>query len=156
MARHGGFAVAGHRHDRHAQALEHGQQHRDFGTLAAVGDGQHHIIASHHAQVAMAGFARVHKEGGRTGRCQGCGNLAAHMATFAHAGDHHPAPGGQHALHHLDKIIVQALRHGQNGLGLDREGGCSQLENLRRLDRTHGLWSAHCNDFIGAPCPLAE
>lgn len=61
------------------------------------------------------------------------------MPALAHAGDH-DAPGNvKHALHDLDKVVVQALRQRRNGLGLDREGRRRQAQNLRRFNGALGL-----------------
>ena len=52
-----------------------------------------HRRRRHHAKVAMAGFCRVHKHGRCAGgRQRGC-DLAPDVAAFAHAHDHHTAPG---------------------------------------------------------------
>ena len=44
-----------------------------------------------HAEVAVARLARVDEEGGRAGRGEGGGDLAADVAGLAHAGDDHAA-----------------------------------------------------------------
>ena len=51
------------------------------------------IVGRDHAEVAVARLARVHEEGGRTGRGEGRRHLAADVAGLAHPGDDQPALG---------------------------------------------------------------
>ena len=80
-----------------ALALEHRQQHQDFVGFAGIGQRQHDVGVGDHAQVAMAGFARMHVERGRAGRGQGRGDLARDVAGLAHAGADHATAAGKDA-----------------------------------------------------------
>ena len=88
-------ALAGEGDERHAQALQMGQQEHELGRLAGIGQGEQHIRARDHAQVAVAGLGRVQEERRGAGAGQGGGDLAADMAGFAHPGDHDPARATQ-------------------------------------------------------------
>ena len=59
--------AAGHRHQRHAEALERRQDRRELVALAAVGDRQHDVAGRDHAEVAVAGLGR---DGRRTPACR--------------------------------------------------------------------------------------
>ena len=91
-------SAAGHRDQRHAQALEHRQDDGDLLALAAVGNRQHQVDRLDHAQVAVAGLGRMHEHRRRAGRGQRGGDLAADVAALAHAHHHHPAAHRQHQL----------------------------------------------------------
>ena len=103
MLGHGGLGVAGHGQQRRAQAFEDGQQDCHLLRFAAVGNGQYQILRGDHAQVAVAGLARVHKHGRGASRGQGSSDLAAHVSALAHAHDDHPAANAQHHLHRPGK-----------------------------------------------------
>ena len=137
----GGLEVARHGGHAHALAFEHGQQVGDFMALAAIGQGQHQIAATHHAQVAMAGLGRMHKKSGCAGRGQRGGNLVPHMAAFAHAHDDDPPAQRQNGLHHRDEVFVQAL------------GQCVQRGNFNvqsSAGRGQRLGAVHVRDRGGA------
>ena len=76
--------------------LSTGSSSQDFVGLAGIRQRQHHVGVGDHAEVAVAGFARVHVEGRRAGRGQGRGDLARDVAGLAHAGADHAAAAGQH------------------------------------------------------------
>ena len=135
MLGQGGLQTAGQRDQGCAQALEHGQDGSEFTAFAAVGDGQHHIGAGDHAQIAVAGLCGVHKECGGAGGRQGGGNLAAHMAALAHAHHHQAAGGGQHHLHGLGKALVHPGRQARERGGFDFKGLARQAQGLRRVKR---------------------
>ena len=135
ITRQGGLQAAGHGDQRGAQAPQHGQDGREFAAFAAVGDGQHQVVARDHAQVAMAGLGGVHKKGGGAGGCERGSNLAAHMATFAHAHHHHTAPGLQHHVHGLGKHAIDAGRQSGQGRSLDIKGFAGQAQGLVGIKR---------------------
>jgi hypothetical protein len=49
---------------------------------------------------------------GRARGGEGGGDLARHVARFAHAGDDHPAAGGGDALDRRDEEVAQAVAEG--------------------------------------------
>ena len=68
-----------HRDHGIALALEHRQQHQDFVALAGIGQRQQDVGVGDHAQVAVAGFTRMHVERRGAGGGQGRGDLARHV-----------------------------------------------------------------------------
>ena len=104
MLSQSGLQATSNRHQRHALAAEHGQDHCKLSALATVRNSQHHVNAFDHTQVAVAGLTGVYKHGGRAGGCQSGGNLAADVTTFAYAHHHHPALASQHELDCLRKL----------------------------------------------------
>ena len=81
----------------------------------------------------MARLARMHEIGGRAGRREGRGDLAADMAGFAHAGDDQPAREPRDQFDRGDERLRQPVadrrdqRGDAAGLGLERA--------QRRLDQ---------------------
>ena len=79
-----------------------------------------------HAEVAMARFARMHEIGGRAGRGEGRGDLAADMAGLAHAGDDQPALATARSAQRRRRAGRQAVldrgdqRRDAAGLGVER------------------------------------
>ncbi len=138
MVCQGGTGVARHGDQGHPQALEHRQQRRKLTTFATVGDGQHQVVGSHHAQIAVAGLGGVNKKSRGTGGCQGGRNLAPDMAAFAHAHDHHTPGGLQNALHGLHKAGVHTCGQPRQGGGLDVKRFPRQAQNLVRIKREMG------------------
>ena len=113
---------AGHRHQRDPQAAQGGQDGRQFGALTGIGDRQHHIARGHHPEVTVAGLAGVNEERRGAGRCQRGGDLAADVATLAHAHHHHPAAAGQHRPQRVGKGCPQLALQAEQGLRLDAQG----------------------------------
>ena len=127
------MGVAGDGHQDHALAFDDGQDGREFIAFATVGQGDHQVVTRDHAQVAMAGFSRVHKEGGCTGGGQGGSNLAANVAAFAHAHDDDATTHRQHGLHRVDESFSQALLHVEHRLGFNRQGLTRQVQQMGLL-----------------------
>src|SRR5260370_52078 len=74
-----------------AAALEGTEDSKHFIGLAGRRNGDEEVVGRDHAEVAVAGLARMHEKRRRPGRGQGRGDLAADMAALAHAGHHHAA-----------------------------------------------------------------
>jgi hypothetical protein len=129
-----GARLAGHRHQRHAQALEHRQDHRDLVALATVGDRQHQVDRLDHAQVAVAGLGRVHEHGRGAGGRQGGGDLAAHVAALAHAHHDHAAAHGQHGLDRAREAVPDAGLQAQQGGRFDVQRLPRQVQRARGLE----------------------
>ena len=137
MAGQRGFGPAGEGHQRHAHALDQGQQDGELVALAAVADGQHHVLRGDHAQIAMAGFGRVHELRRGAGGGQRGGQLAADVTALAHAHDHHAPPAGQQALQGAGESRVDAGGQGLHRLGLDDQGVAGQGEGAPGVE-SHG------------------
>src|SRR6185437_6524325 len=69
-------AVAGNADHRNLQALHGGQQLQNLFRLAAGGEGQDHVAAHQHAQIAMQGLRRMEEERGGAGGAEGSGHFA--------------------------------------------------------------------------------
>ncbi len=143
MPRQGGVGAAGHADERGAQALDLRHDAGEFFGLAGVGQGEEHIVARHHAEVAMAGLGRVHEISRRAGGGEGRRDFSAHMPRLAHARHHHAAGTLQDALHRLRKCARQrrrgqALTKGKQGAGFDIQGVARELNRaLRRVGGVH-------------------
>ena len=135
IARQRGLGIARHGDQGRPHALEHGQNGSQFSGLPAVGDGQHQIGRTDHAQVTMAGLGGVHKHGGRAGGGQGCRNLASNVATFAHAHHHHAAVDPQHHLHHAGKRTLECRFQALNGGSFNVQGFAGQADGALGLKR---------------------
>ena len=59
----------------------------ELDRLAGPGDGEDHVLARDHAEIAVARLGRMHEEGRRAGRGEGGGDLLADVAALADAGD---------------------------------------------------------------------
>ena len=74
----GRLRSAGERDQRHAQALDNGQDGEDFLGCAGIRQRQYHVLGGDHTQVAVAGFARVDEMRWRAGGRQCGGNTGTH------------------------------------------------------------------------------
>ncbi len=83
--------IAGDRDDGHAEPRQVRNQQQHFGGFAGIGDGQQHVVARDHADVAMAGFGGVHEERRSAGGGERGGDLAGDVSGLAHAADDDPA-----------------------------------------------------------------
>ena len=123
-----------------AQAPQHGQDGREFIRFRRCWRcASTRSIARDHAQVAMAGLGGVYKKGGGAGGCERGSNLAAHMATFAHAHHHHTAHGHSAALHLYGLRAMTRHRRGPpvpgQGRSLDIKGFAGQAQGLVGIKR---------------------
>ena len=100
--------------------------------LSRVGEGEHEVLGLNHAQVAMLCLGGVHKEGWCPGGGKGGGELAGHVATLAHAGDHQTAFESHDPVHCLGRRGCQLCCQACNGLGL-------HLDHAPKAPE-HGLW----------------
>jgi hypothetical protein len=126
----GGCRVAGHADQLGAAPLDQGHDAGDFRALAGVGQGDHHVLAGDHAQVAMAGLGRVHEKRRGAGAGQGGGDLAADVTGFAHAGNHHPTLAGQEDVHRVEEGVVDAADQAGDGRRLDFQGAARHGQDL--------------------------
>ena len=89
------------------------------------GKREDHVVAHDHAEIAMARFGGMDEEGGRPGRGEGGGDLAADMTALADAGDDDPPGGGAECRDGFGKglgeAVVERLGEGDEAgaLGLD-------------------------------------
>ena len=99
----------GDRDERNGEALGVGDDVGKFGGLARPRQREDHVLLPHHAEIAMAGFARMDEIGGRArgGHCRG--DLARDMAGLAHARDDGAAGGGHDPRHGRVERVAKAL-----------------------------------------------
>ena len=116
--------------ERHAQPAQHRQDRDQFFALAAIGNGQHQVAGLDHAQIAMAGFGRMHEKCRRSGRCERRGNFPADMPALAHAHDDHPAAAGHHAANRLDKLAADTRGESKHGRRLYLESLPGKAQHL--------------------------
>ncbi|MNT31792.1 hypothetical protein D3C72_1676420 [compost metagenome] len=102
-----GLRVAGDRHQAGAHAAHHGEDGQQFLARARIGDGDEHVVAGDHAQVAVDGLGGMHEEGGRAGGGQRRGDLAGDVSRFSDAAHDHAAAAGEQQVHDLGEGVVQ-------------------------------------------------
>ena len=131
MASQIGIPTAAISDDSSANTADNGQDIDYFRAFTTVGNGNDHILFSHHAQIPMKGLAWVHEESWRACAGQGCGNLPADMAGLAHASHYHPGLAIQYALHCCLKLIINTPLQGFHRT-------CLYLQGLYGFLRYHG------------------
>ena len=122
--------AASHGNQGHALSFQDGEDGNQLVALSAVRNSQYDVDGFDHAKVAMAGFARMNKHGGRACRGQCGGNLGANVPALAHAGDHHAAFDVEHHLNGLRKARVQTGFESHQGLCLNVQSLACELEGL--------------------------
>ena len=106
-ARQRRLRIAGERNQRNAQAFQQWQQQRDFAGFTGIGKRYDEVLRGDHAEVTVAGFARMHEKRRCSGACQRGRDLVTDMARLAHAGDDYPAFAFQHQVAGIVKALVQ-------------------------------------------------
>ncbi len=101
--------------------LDQGHDAHEFFGRARIGQGNQHIIAGDHAEIAVAGLCGMKKECGGAGGCEGCSDLARDMPGFADSADHHAAAAGEH-----QRACVDERRPDPQGERLYRVGFSAQ------------------------------
>ena len=116
------------------------QQH--FGGFAGIGDGQQHVVARDHADVAMAGFGRMHEERRRAGGGERGGDLAGDVAGFAHAADDDPAVAFEADAAGARETRVEPRHQRRDGPALDLESPASGGDQRGRIGLELGIHAA--------------
>jgi len=132
-------APTGHRHQRHADTLDRRNDGGEFVALPRVRDREHDVARRHHAEIAVARFARVNEHGRRTGRGQGGGDLARDVAALAHAGHHHAALRAEDHAQRLHERLADAALQARDRLGLDVEDILRELDEVLRVGEGVGM-----------------
>jgi hypothetical protein len=83
------IGIGGDRDDRNIEALGVGQHVSKLHGLTGPREEDEHVVRCDHAEIAVAGFRRMHEIGGGASRCHGRRNLAANMPALANAGNDH-------------------------------------------------------------------
>ncbi len=122
LARERRFGIAGEGDDARAEALEAGDEPRDFLGLAAVAEDEDEVAVGDHAEVAVRGVDGIEHDAGRAGAGEGRGDLRADRARLADAGDDDLVPGLDDLAHGLDgagEVFVEAPLHGAERGGFE-------------------------------------
>jgi hypothetical protein len=113
---------------RDAHAFDVGQQLDNFLGLAAIGNGDQHIVPPQHAKIAVNPFSRMEEKG----RCPGArhrrGDLLADMPGLAHAGHDHLALAIEKQIDGLGEPLVEPVDQGIDRLGLDSQDAATFLD----------------------------
>ena len=149
LPRERGLRTARNSNQGHALPAEHRKNGREFFAFAAVGNCQHHVDGLHHAEVAMAGLGRMDKHSRRAGGGQRSGDLAADVATLAHAHDDDSAPTGQHQCHRLGELGTDPAGQSQHRRRFNFKGLAGKGLRLFRIKvrcgKAHGcILSSRC------------
>ena len=144
--RQAGFRVAGQADEVRALALDGGHDGEQLVAFAGIGQRDDHVLRGDHAEIAVAGFARMHEIGGRAGAGHGRGDLARDVAGLAHAADDDASLAGEDEVQRLQKIVVDALRERPNGIGFDVQYLTCKVERMR----CGGEWFVHAPDYNSA------
>ena len=120
--------MPGERDQSQSQPLNRFQQRDDFFGVAAVGHGQHHVIAHQHAQIAMNRLGRMQKNRRcpRAGKCRG--DFPSDQPRFPHADHDHAALAGQQQFDGSLKARIQTLQQSVERLGLDAQNAARGIE----------------------------
>ena len=101
--------IGGHRDQADAEAARVIGEIFQLRRLARPRQRDDDIVVRDHAEVAVAGFARMHEQRRRSGGGEGGGDLAPDMAGFAHAGHDHPALRGADQVDRRGEARAQAV-----------------------------------------------
>ena len=88
-------ALRSQRDERDAEALGVGDDRGELHALARPGQGDHHVAALQHAEVAVTGFGGMHERGGLASGGERRRHLARDVARLADAGDDRPPGRGE-------------------------------------------------------------
>ena len=120
---------------RHLEAARVGQDVAELHALARPGQRHDGVVARDHAEVAVAGLARMHEEGRRAGRGEGGGDLLGHVPALADAGDDHAALGGGERRHgpaeSRAQFLVERAPQALQALAFEVERACGRSGCVR-------------------------
>ena len=81
----------------------------EFVGFAGVRQGDEHVVGGDHAEVAVAGFGRMHEEAGRAGARERGRELAGDMPGFADARYHHAALASEQEFDRAGEVVVELM-----------------------------------------------
>ena len=131
------LCVAGEGDEFHAEAFNEWQDGYEFSRFTGIRQCQHHILASNHAHIAVAGFAGVHikSRGAGTGECRR--NLVGHMPGLAHAHHHYTPAAGEQQAAGLGEMLIQARGECVDGGRLGFQHLARKTEQVGGVDPVH-------------------
>ncbi len=134
-----GGGVGGHRHQRHAEALQSLDQAEQLRRGPRVRGGEHHVSRHDHPEVAVHRLGGVDEEGRRPRRGEGGGHLLHHQAALPHPRADHPPGAGAQQLDRPVELLVELADQpaDRRRLGLQHLGG-----DLAGSAHVHGIHSA--------------
>ena len=107
-----GIRIATHRNNFHLKPRDRGQNAHQLFSFAARAQSQDHITVGHHPEVAVQGVQRIQHHRGRTGACQGGGDLASNVPGLTDAEHDHLTPRIHRIFDQADgarKVVAQPL-----------------------------------------------
>ena len=119
-----------------ALTLDQRDDHQKLRAFSRIRQGDHHVVARNHAQVAVAGFGGMDEECRSAGACQGGRNLAGDVAGLADSADYN-APSAEHDFECTHELYRQ-LRS-SHGARLDLDT-VDQRDRLGRRIFTSAVW----------------
>ena len=129
--------VRGHRDQRHGEPARIGDEVAELDRLARPGEGEDHVVAGDHAEIAVARLARMHEGGRRAGGRERACHLHADMAALAHAGDDHPAAAGADEANSfgeaVDELRVERRFERAQALGFELNGARGRGDRFARV-----------------------
>lgn len=102
-----------------------------FLDLARFRQGEHDVIDTDHAQIAMAGLIGMDEHGWRSRRGQRRSDLTPHMARLSHPGQDHAALGGKDGLDGGNKGLAQLIGHQAKGLSFGGKHAPSDGDGIK-------------------------
>ena len=134
LTRQRGSLVA--RDGNQAPALTLDQRHngKQFVVFARVGNGDEHVAATNHAQVAMHGFCRVNKVGRRSGTGQSGRHLACNVPRLADAADNHSPLARQNQFHGLGKVSADPVDQSCDRIGFNTQNTARHRDGAARVE----------------------
>ena len=125
--------MAAHADDGYVHMEHHRDEAQQLVGLTGVGDGEHHVVGGHHAQVTVEHVQWVDEERGCACRGEGGGDLRTDMSALSHACDDDLALAVVHQFDSLLEFLIELLNQSEHGC-------CLVLETL------YGVIS--CGQFI--------
>ncbi len=144
--RQAGLRIAGDADEVRALALDGRHDGAQFVAFAGIGQRNDHILRRDHAEIAVAGLARMHEVRGSAGAGHGRGDLARDVSRLAHAADDDPALAREDEVQRLQKLVVDTLHERLDGIGFDIQHLACKVECMR----CGGEWFVHGRDYNSA------
>ena len=144
--RQAGLRVAGQADQVRALALDGGHDGEQFVAFAGIGNRDEHVLRRDHAEIAVAGFARMHEISGRAGAGHGRRDLARDVPGLSHAADNDSSLAREDEVQGLQKVIVDALGKCPHSIGFNVQYLTCKVECMR----CGGEWFVHAADYNSA------
>ena len=144
-ASEGGLGVAAKADERVADALDVGEQAKNFFSLAAGRERDDDVAPGQHAKIAVDGFGGMQKERGAAGGAEGGGDFLGDDAAFAHSGNDDAAAAfsalqnaGDGAVEIGGHGAFEPVGEGEQSLGLNAHE--PRWSVMRQTGRCYQRW----------------